>query len=195
MVKKRTKMLLHTCCAPCAIFVVQQLVEEYEVTIFFYNPNIQPDQEYQKRKDEIVNWATAKKIKIIEGDYELLEWQEAIKGWEAEVEGGKRCQICFELRLGKTADWAQKNNFEIFTTTMSISPHKNAQLLNGIGEKMSKKYNIKYLVADWKKKDGFKKAVALSKEANFYRQDYCGCLYSLAESKKRRLSKKNYEVI
>jgi epoxyqueuosine reductase len=172
------KMLLHTCCAPCAIYVVQQLAKEYDLALHYYNPNIHPADEYQKRLNEIIKWATKNSIKLIEDDYNADEWFDNIKGFEQAPEGGERCWVCYELRMRKTAQYAQNNDYEVFSTTMSISPHKNADKLNEIGDSLSKEYNVEYLSANWKKNDGFKIACELSKQEDFYRQDYCGCEFS-----------------
>lgn len=172
------KMLLHTCCAPCAIYVVQQLAKEYDLALHYCNPNIHPADEYQKRLNEIIKWAKKNNIKLIEADYDADLWFNAVRGLERAPEGGERCWVCYELRMRATAQYAKSSGCDIFSTTMSISPHKNATKLNEIGQKLEGKYNIKYLVADWKKDDGFKIACQLSKQENFYRQDYCGCTFS-----------------
>ena len=172
------KMLLYTCCAPCAIYVVQELVKKYDLALYYYNPNIHPADEYQKRLNEIIRWSDKYNIKLIETDYNTGEWFKKIKGLEQEPEGGSRCWVCYEYRMDATAKYAKENNYDIFATTMSISPHKKADKLNEIGNRLSKEYNIEYLEANWKKNNGFKIACELSKEEDFYRQDYCGCIFS-----------------
>lgn len=171
-------MLLHTCCAPCAIYVVQQLAKQYDLALYYYNPNIHPADEYQKRLNEIIKWAGKNNIKLVEAKYNVEDWFKAIKGLEQEPEGGQRCFVCYEMRLKETAAYAKNNNYDLFGTTMSISPHKKADKLNEIGNKLKEEMGINYLEADWKKNDGFKIACRLSKEENFYRQDYCGCTFS-----------------
>ena len=172
------KILLHTCCAPCAIYVAKQLAKEYEVALFYYNPNIHPADEYQKRLQEIIKWAEKEKVELIEAKYNPEFWFKKIKGLELEPEGGERCWVCYELRLKQTAQHAEENGFDVFTSTMSISPHKNADKLNEIGEYLAKEYKVDYLASDWKKNEGFKIACQLSKQEDFYRQDYCGCVFS-----------------
>lgn len=175
------RMLLHTCCAPCAIYVVQELSKEYDLSLYYYNPNIHPADEYQKRLNEIIKWSKKKNIELIETNYDIDNWFNSIKGLENEPEGGDRCFVCYELRMRSTAKYAKDRDYDLFGTTMSISPHKNAAKLNEIGTKLSNEYEIEYLEADWKKNEGFKIACQLSKEENFYRQDYCGCTFSQKE--------------
>ncbi|MFW0862029.1 MAG: epoxyqueuosine reductase QueH [Candidatus Komeilibacteria bacterium] len=172
------KMLLHTCCAPCAIYVVQELSKQYDLTLYYYNTNIHPADEYQKRLNEIIKWSTKKNIKLVEAKYNVEDWFAAVKGLEQEPEGALRCFVCYEMRMRETALYAKDNNFDLFGTTMSISPHKKADKLNEIGNKLKEELGIDYLEADWKKNEGFKIACKLSKEENFYRQDYCGCTFS-----------------
>ncbi len=177
------KMLLHTCCAPCAIYVVQELAKEYDLALYYYNPNIHPADEYQKRLNEITKWARKKDIKLIETDYNVEAWFNKVKGLEEEPEGGNRCFVCYEMRMRETAQFAKDNDYDIFSTTMSISPHKKADKLNEIGNKLKEELGVDYLEADWKKNDGFKIACKLSKEEEFYRQDYCGCTFSIRNKK------------
>lgn len=172
-------MLLHTCCAPCAIYVVQELAKEYDLALYYYNPNIHPADEYQKRLDEIIKWSKKRDIKLIEAEYNVEDWFKEIKGLEEESEGGSRCFVCYEMRMRETAQYAKDNGYDIFSTTMSISPHKKADKLNEIGNKLKEEIGVDYLEADWKKNDGFKIACKLSKEEKFYRQDYCGCTFSI----------------
>lgn len=185
-------MLLHTCCAPCAIYVVQQLAREYDLALYYYNPNIHPADEYQKRLNEIVRWAKKKDIKLVETGYNVDLWFDSVKGLEQAPEGGARCWVCYELRMRGAVQHAKNNGFDIFSTTMSISPHKNATKLNEIGAKLEEEYEVEYLPADWKKNDGFKIACQLSKKENFYRQDYCGCEFSQAERLSRADSQSSY---
>lgn len=174
----RPKMLLHTCCAPCSTHVLELLMEAFELTLYFYDPNIHPEEEYDKRKAEMKDYAETSHILFIEGPYDIERWFDITKGHEADREGNERCFICYELRMREAARFAGDNGFEYFGTVLSISPHKNAQKLNEIGASLSREYGVRYLAADFKKKDGFKKSITLSKEHGLYRQDYCGCVYS-----------------
>mgnify|MGYP004512883907 FL=1 len=175
----KPKLLLHSCCAPCSSYVITYLYDYFDITILYYNPNIYPYEEYKKRKDEQIRLiSNFKGVKIIDCDYDNDIYNEVIKGLENEPERGSRCTKCFYLRLNKTGEIAKKNNFEYFGTTLTVSPYKNAKLLNEIGEDISKKYDIKWLYSDFKKNDGYKKSIELSKKYDLYRQDYCGCIYS-----------------
>ena len=175
----KPKLLLHSCCAPCSSYVITYLYDYFDITILYYNPNIYPYEEYKKRKDEQIRLiSNFKGVKIIDCDYDNDIYNEVIKGLENEPERGSRCTKCFYLRLDKTGEIAKKNNFEYFGTTLTVSPYKNAKLLNEIGEVISKKYDIKWLYSDFKKNDGYKKSIELSKKYDLYRQDYCGCIYS-----------------
>jgi len=176
------RLLLHSCCAPCSSHVISLLTKYFNITILYYNPNISPIEEYQKRKEEqirlINSIPTINKIDIIDCDYDNEIYNEKIKGFESCPERGARCQICYKLRLEKTASIAKKEEYDYFCTTLSVSPYKNSILINQIGEMLSKKYNIKWLYSDFKKDNGYKKSIELSKKYNLYRQDYCGCIYS-----------------
>ncbi len=175
----KPRLLLHSCCAPCSSYVITYLYDYFDITILYYNPNIYPYEEYKKRKDEQIRLiSNFKGVKIIDCDYDNDIYNEVIKGLENEPERGSRCTKCFYLRLNKTGEIAKKNNFEYFGTTLTVSPYKNAKLLNEIGEDISKKYDIKWLYSDFKKNDGYKKSIELSKKYDLYRQDYCGCIYS-----------------
>lgn len=181
----KKNMLLHSCCGPCSTTVIFELLKDYDLTVFYYNPNIYPTEEYLKRKAEQMrlidelNQTHNAQIKVIDAPYDPENYEKVIEGLEKEKEGGARCEICFKLRLDKTANEAKKKNFDIFATTLTVSPHKNAPLINKIGEELSKKYEIEYLVSDFKKKDGYKKSIEYSKEYKLYRQNYCGCKYSI----------------
>ena len=180
--KERKKILLHSCCAPCSSAVITFLNDYFDITILYYNPNISPKEEYNKRKEEqirLINTIkTNNKIDILDCDYDNDIYEKKIKGYEDCPERGARCTICFNLRLEKTAQLAAYHNYDYFCSTLTVSPYKNAKLINEIGENLSKKYNIKWLYSDFKKADGYKKSIQLSKEYNLYRQDYCGCIYS-----------------
>ena len=175
-------LLLHSCCAPCSSYVLEYLSNYFRITIFYYNPNIYPIEEYSKRVEEqkglIKALQTKYPVEFIEGQYDSDSFYALAKGFEDEKEGGERCFRCYELRLEKAAIIAQQNNFDYFTTTLSISPYKNAQKLNEIGERLAEKYAVKYLNSDFKKKNGYKRSIELSKEYGLYRQEYCGCVFS-----------------
>lgn len=175
-------ILLHSCCAPCSSHVITFLKEYFDITIIYYNPNIYPYEEYKKRKDEqirLLNEIKSKnKLNIIDCDYDNNIYEKTIKGLEQEKEGGSRCYKCFWLRLDKTAQIAKENNYDYFSTTLTISPYKNSTVINEIGKELETIYNITWLYSDYKKKDGYKKSIQLSKEYNLYRQNYCGCIYS-----------------
>ena len=177
-----SNLLLHACCAPCSSAVLERLGNYFHITIFFYNPNITEEVEYNKRLDEIKKFIKKFKIKypinIIEGNYEPKKFFDIAKDLENEKERGKRCYKCYNLRLEETAKIASNLNFDYFTTTLSLSPHKNSAWINEIGENLDKLYQANYLYSDFKKKNGYKRSIELSKEYNLYRQDYCGCIYS-----------------
>lgn len=175
------KLLLHICCAPCSTEVIERLSTQYEVTGFFYNPNIHPKREYQSRLSELERFSGKAGFRVICSDYDVKGWFKRVKGLEKEPEGGKRCEICFRLRLEETAKAAKKGGFDIFTTTLTISPHKDAKVINTIGKDLEKTHGISFLAADFKKKDGFKKSVEHSKKHGLLRQDYCGCIFSRME--------------
>lgn len=189
--KEAPRLFLHSCCAPCSSYVLEYLRQYFRITVFYYNPNISMEQEYQKRVKEQKRLIESYNeqasdgkwypIEIIEGDYEPDVFFAMAKGLEQCPEGGERCFACYELRLLKTAELAAEGKFDYFTTTLSISPLKNAKKLNEIGEKLEKEYGIKWLVSDFKKRDGYKRSIELSKEYGLYRQNYCGCVYSYRE--------------
>ncbi|GBE18555.1 hypothetical protein BMS3Abin16_01159 [archaeon BMS3Abin16] len=179
------KLLLHICCAPCSTEAVTRLLSGHEVTGFFYNPNIHPREEYDLRRRELEKYADEQNIPLIFSDYDVEHWTDLTGGLESEPEGGRRCTVCFQMRLEKTADVAAELGFDAFTTTLSISPHKNSAVINAVGAQASAKYGVSFLAEDFKKKDGFKKSVESSKLHGLRRQSYCGCVYS----KKERTSK------
>ena len=176
--KNKKKLLLHTCCAPCSPHVVDLLSREFEVAAFFYNPNIYPLKEYELRLNEIKEFLQALSVELIVGEYAADQWFARVEGMEQEKEGGRRCQVCFRMRLEKTALVAKERGFDCFTTTLSVSPHKNAQIINQIGREIQGTGDVAFYEADFKKRDGFKKSCELSKKLGFYRQNYCGCIYS-----------------
>ena len=172
------KLLLHSCCGPCSSSVIERLRDYFDITVIYYNPNIEPKEEYEKRKSEQLRLLNELGIKFMDIDYLNNEYHEKVKGYENEPENGLRCPLCFELRLDKTASKAKENNFDYFGTTLTVSPHKNSKIINEIGLKLEEKYGVKFLLSDFKKEDGYKRSIELSKKYDLYRQDYCGCLYS-----------------
>lgn len=178
---KKHSILLHSCCAPCSSHVISVLKDYFDITILYYNPNISPVEEYNKRKEEQINFIKKLNcgIKVMDCDYDNDVYEECIKGLEKEKEGGARCLKCFRLRLDKTARLAKVNNFDYFCTTLTVSPYKNSQVINTIGKELMGVYNVKWLYSDFKKEEGYKHSIALSKQYNLYRQDYCGCIYSI----------------
>lgn len=184
--KTKQKILLHSCCAPCSTAVIERLKDEFEIVIFYYNPNIYPEEEYLKRKTEEVRYIkhlnetdSTIKISMLDCDYESEKFYSAVKGYENEREGGARCALCFKLRLEETAKKAKELGFDVFGTTLTVSPHKNAELINSIGLGIEKEFNIKFLISNFKKQNGYKRSIELSKENNIYRQNYCGCEFAL----------------
>lgn len=178
---KKPKLLLHVCCAPCSSYVLTYLSNYFDITVLYYNPNISPIEEYQKRLNEekrLIKELNKENIHIMECNYDNEEFENIAKGLEEVPEGGIRCHKCYNLRIEKTAQIAKENNFDYFTTTLTISPLKNSQVLNKIGKDLSEKYDVKYLYSDFKKKEGYKTSIILSKKYNLYRQNYCGCRYS-----------------
>lgn len=175
-------ILLHSCCAPCSSYVIEYLSKYFYITVLYYNPNIFPFSEYDKRKKEqirlIQTMPTTHEVKFIDCDYDNNLYEEKIKGLENEPERGKRCTVCFRLRLEKTAKEALNGNYDYFATTLTLSPYKNAPLINSIGVELEDIYHVKYLASDFKKKNGYKRSIELSKEYDLYRQNYCGCVYS-----------------
>ncbi len=176
-------LLLHSCCAPCSSAVLERISKYFKITILFYNPNITDYSEYLKRKDELKRLIkeVGYDIEVMDCDYDKDKFISMALGLEDKKEGDIRCYKCYKLRLEKTALVARENNFDYFTTTLSISPYKNSKWLNEIGKKLSDKYKINYLYADFKKKNGYKRSIELSNIYHLYRQDYCGCIYSKVE--------------
>lgn len=181
-IKEKKRILLHSCCAPCSSAVITFLTNYFDITILYYNPNISPIEEYNKRKEEQIRLINSidkiGKIDIIDCDYDNNIYEEKIKGYEDCPERGARCTICFNLRLEKTAKIAAENNYDYFCSTLTVSPYKNANLINQIGKEIGEKHSVKWLYSDFKKAEGYKKSIELSKKYNLYRQDYCGCIYS-----------------
>ena len=178
----KKKMLLHSCCGPCSTSVIEKLKEDYDITIFYYNPNIYPQSEYEKRLKTQKEYLkkSHQDIQVVDGEYlDSQLFLNEYKGLEECKEGGKRCEKCIYLRIKKTAEYASKNGYEIFASTLSVSPHKNAQLINNLGQDCAQLFNIEYLISDFKKQDGYLNSIKLSKEYDLYRQKYCGCKYSI----------------
>lgn len=176
------RLLLHSCCAPCSSYCISCLAEYFHVTVFYYNPNIYPPEEYCMRAAEqkrfVEQYPTKYPVSYIEAPYESDRFYEMARGMEDIPEGGERCFACYEMRLKKSAEYASLHGFDFFTTTLSISPLKNAQKLNEIGAKLAEQFHVQYLYSDFKKKDGYKKSTEISKEYQMYRQYYCGCVFS-----------------
>ena len=172
------KLLLHSCCGPCSTVVIERLCENFDVTVFYYNPNIEPFEEYEKRKSEQKKVCQHFGVPFVDGDYDNEKWREFVKGFENEREGGARCEKCFLFRLEKTARCAKRNGFDIFASTLSVSPHKNTEVINGIGLAISQELEIEFWPESFKKKDGYLRSIQLSKDLELYRQNYCGCAFS-----------------
>lgn len=179
----RPRLLLHSCCAPCSTHCIEALRNSYELTVFYYNPNIFPQAEYEKRASEQRRYIAENMpgIGCEIADYRHSEFSEVVRGYENEREGGARCAECFRLRLRAAAEYAARHGFELYCTTLTVSPYKNAAVINAIGEEEGKRAGVKFLPSDFKKKDGYRDSVARSVAAGLYRQNYCGCEYSLAE--------------
>ncbi len=188
-------LLLHACCAPCSSAVLEYLSRFFAITLLYYNPNIAPYEEYEKREAELRRLVremdVVHPVQLLPCSYDGQAYCQAVEGLEGEPEGGKRCTACFRLRLEYTARQAAKLHFDYFTTTLSISPLKNARLLNQLGEELGEKYGVAHLPSDFKKKDGYKRSVELSKVYGLYRQDYCGCVFSKAQRQREKEERKD----
>lgn len=191
--QKVPRLLLHSCCAPCSSYVLEYLADFFEITVFYYNPNIFPESEYTKRILEqqmlIGEMKTKHPISFLAGSYDRERFQEIAQGLEHLKEGGERCFKCYELRLAEAARIAKEGSFDYYTTTLSISPMKNAEKLNEIGVKVGDRYGVDYLQSDFKKKNGYKRSIELSNEYGLYRQDYCGCEYSYRDRQREKENK------
>ncbi len=178
----KPSLLLHSCCGPCSSYVTEYLAKYFDIYLFFFNPNIYPESEYIKRLDAQSEWLDRTNYaRLIEGDYDHMSFLNAVKGLENEPEGGGRCTKCFILRLEETARLASLGGYDYFGTTLTVSPHKNAELINNLGEGLADKYNVKWLPSDFKKREGYKRSIELSREYELYRQNYCGCEFSLGK--------------
>jgi len=184
---KRPSLLLHACCAPCSSYCVEYLSKYFDITLYFYNPNIESSDEFEKRFIEFEKIVQRFNVKVIKETYDDSEFYSVVKGHEMDKEGGDRCMLCYRLRLEKSFNYAKEHHFDYFASTLSISPYKNAQKLNTIGEDISKGAGVAYLVNDFKKRGGYLRSTILSKEMNLYRQDYCGCVYSKRDAIKEEI--------
>ncbi|MDO8690217.1 MAG: epoxyqueuosine reductase QueH [Dehalococcoidia bacterium] len=182
----RPRLLLHICCAPCSTHVVQALKGQFDLTGHFYNPNIHPEAEYLRRAAEIEGYSGRIGLPLLVSRYDPGLWREAVRGLEDEPEGGERCLVCYRLRLERTASLARGAGFTHFTTSLSVSPHKRADAINAVGREVASRHRLEFYAADFKKKDGFTQSLRLSREAGLYRQNYCGCVYSLEERERRK---------
>ena len=182
---ERPRLLLQSCCGPCSSYVLEALTPYFRVTVLYYNPNIQPRAEYDLRLENqrkiIAALPTPSAVDILECDYDGEKYDAAVKGLESEPEGGARCTVCFRLRLEETAKRASELGYDWFCTTLTVSPHKDAERLNQIGKALGERYGVPFLPSDFKKREGYKRSIQLSNEYGLYRQDYCGCLYSKSE--------------
>ena len=187
---KVPRLLLHACCAPCSSAVLEYLSQYFAITLLYYNPNIAPLEEYQKREAELRRLVSQMKfthpVELLPCQYDGQAFVQAARGLEGEPEGGKRCEACFRLRLRYAAQEAARLRFDYYTTTLSISPMKNAPLLNQLGEEIGREFGVAHLPSDFKKKDGYMRSVQLSKEYDLYRQDYCGCAFSKAQRQREK---------
>ena len=185
--KEKPRLLLHSCCGPCSTEVINFLKDYFLITVYYYNPNIEPIEEYNKRKQEQIrfieefNKTSKDKVEFLDCDYANEDFKEVAKNLETEKEGGARCHKCYYLRLKKTALKAKENNFEYFGTTLTVSPYKSSEVINKLGEKIEAEVNVKYIYGDFKKNNGYQKSIMYSKQYNLYRQNYCGCLYGKGE--------------
>lgn len=182
----RRRLLLHACCAPCGTHPFRVLREEFDVTVYFDNPNIFPESEYRTRLAEIRALGDRWNFPVESAEYDAGDWRHAIRGLEDEPEGGKRCEACFRFRLRRTAKAASGFGMDAFATTLTVSPHKNAALINRVGSETGFSLGVSFFPADFKKQDGFRKSCELSRSEGLYRQDYCGCEFSLREAERRR---------
>jgi hypothetical protein len=179
----KKKLLLHSCCAPCSTVVIDRLKKKYDITVIFFNPNISPAEEHEKRKAEQVKYLEnhLPEVKVITFDYDSLFFDRAVEGLESDKEGGGRCKICIYIRLSRTAQYAKENGFDIFATTLTVGPKKDSVMINNIGRRLEKPFEVEFLNEDFKKRDGFLKSVQMSKDFDIYRQNYCGCKFSLKD--------------
>lgn len=185
---RKPSLLLHACCAPCSSAVLERLCDIFSVTLYFYNPNISPTEEFEFRLAELKRLVTEMRldISVIAPKYDNGEFESVVKGMEDMAEGGARCAVCYRQRLERAVRYAEEHGFDYVTTTLSVSPYKNAALLNELGNELTQNLNVRYLTSDFKKKDGYKRSCELSAEYNLYRQNYCGCVYSKRAAEMKR---------
>lgn len=183
--EKKPVLLLHSCCGPCSSYVLEYLMQYFYIKLFFYNPNIHPSEEYYRRLEEQKKVIDRMKlhdcVELIEGEYNPENFFSEVKGLESEPEGGKRCEVCIKMRMTEAAKAAKLYNADYFATTLTVSPHKNAPYINSVGEKLMPEYDIAYLISDFKKKNGYKRSIELCREHDIYRQNYCGCIFSIQD--------------
>lgn len=190
---KISRLLIHSCCAPCSSYVLEYLSDFFAITVYYYNPNIYPESEYYKRVKEqerlIKSMPLKNPVLFVEGEYEPQKYYDLVKGHENDPEGGDRCAICYRMRLEEAAKTARQGGYDYFTTTLTVSPYKNAEKLNKIGSEAAEIYGVRFLPSDFKKRNGYKRSIELSGEYGLYRQDYCGCVFS-----QRGRSRKNKKL-
>lgn len=183
---KKKKLLLHICCGPCAVYVIEKLNKDYDVTGFFYNPNIQPQKEYGFRKKELERVAEMKNWHVAYAEYDMKRWFQLVKGYEKEPEKGKRCSICFRMRLEKTFEYAKEHGFDVVASTLSISPYKVTGQINAEGEALAQTFGIAFLPENFKKQNGYNEGRKMARELGIKHQDYCGCVFSKVEKKLKK---------
>ena len=197
MVEYLKKLILHSCCGPCSTAVIERLADDFDITVFYYNPNITDPEEYVHRRNEEIrfineyNAKTSKNIKFIEGDYAPDEYYKLVKGLEQAPEGGARCSLCFRQRLERTAELAKELAADCFDTTLTVSPYKNYRIISEIASEISARYGIEYLSGNYKKQDGYKRSIDMSREYGLYRQHYCGCVFSKIQAEAMRAAKES----
>ncbi len=187
--KKKPRLLLHCCCAPCSSATLERLEKEYEVDIYYYNPNIEPYEEFEKRAGEECRFIRESRpegrVRVIVAPYDHEAFQEIARGREDLPERGERCYLCYELRMRRTAEYAREHGYQCFTTSLSISPYKSSRWINEIGQKLEKELGVPFVWSDFKKQNGYHRSIELSAEYHLYRQDWCGCVYSKAERERK----------
>jgi len=182
-VNGKPKLLFHICCAPCSGWIFRQLAERFNVTVYFDNPNIWPESEFQKRAQEAQKYFQGLGVEFVLAPHQHDAWLKVVEIWRHEPERGKRCKLCYHQRLKQSAKYAKKNDFQYLATSLTISPHKDARCLNALGVALAKKYGLNFLTDNFRLNDGYKKSQSLAKELGFYRQNYCGCEFSLKNGK------------
>ena len=195
---EKPRLLLHCCCAPCSSATLERVLRDYRTDIYYYNPNIEPETEFQKRAGEeerfVAEYRPEGDVKVIVAEYDHGAFERIAKGREHLPERGERCYDCYELRMRRTAEYAQAHGYDCFTTSLSISPYKNAAWINEIGERLAREYRVAFLHSDFKKQNGYKRSIELSREYHLYRQDWCGCVYSRAERERKIAERERKEM-